>query len=1494
MAAETVRIEIPIETVDETAEGINSATQGLKKLEQAYKGAASSARQSQQTVSRFDRQAQKTERSLRGWAKEKYQVMLEAKERISPVLRTVGNGLRSFASRTWNVTMKAVDLVTTPVRGIIRLLSNPIFQVGTVLGVSVGLADTVNTYKDFESAMSQVRAISGATESQLEQLTTKAKEMGATTKFTAQESAEAFNYMAMAGWKTEDMLGGIEGILNLAAASGADLGTTSDIVTDALTAFKMEAGDAGHFADVLAAAASNANTDVNMMGETFKYAGAMAGTLGYSIEDVALMTGLMANSGIKASMSGTALNMIFTRLSTNAGNARDQLEDLGISFFDTHGNARDLSDVMEELRTATAGMNDEQKASVANTIAGTQSQKGLLAILNASEKDYKKLKESIEDADGAAAQMSDTMMDNLAGSITLFQSALDGVKISFGERLSPYIRGIADWLTDQMPALEAGLDEMMDWIDEKIAKIRTKFGEITKTDEWQNAGFFGKGKILWDQFITEPFAEWWNGTGKQKVSDIAGQIGEDIGMAFNVGIMALLGFDISDTADAGASVGASFAKGFSEGFDFDAIKSKLWDGIGNLFKSAGKLLPGGQSADLGSLLSLALLAKIGSPLLSVGKGAASVGKGLFGANEALGGASLAGMVMGSAGAGTGLLGFGANTAINLGAGNLAGGASLSAGALSTLGLGAVAGGVAGGASAISGLADWQHAIKSDDVEEHNAYTKSGAFKLGGVAAGAAAGAAIGSVVPVLGTAAGALLGAGIGGIGVWIAGNKTKKDYEAQVQAAKEAAAAAERLDEIHAKTGVDISKATFESKRLRDAIDNTAVSADQFAQMFKGEVAKNITERFGDMKLSAKEIQEMAQRMIIGKKAEQLEKFSKASEDTAQALGSVQEAANDLDKLNWKAGLGLKLTREEKEEYKAGVADMINSTSKYIENQHFEVQSALNLLGVRDQNGGIKSGLDKAYADIQAELDAAGNNLQAQVNLSLKDGKIDADEEKIIAGAQEKIAEISNRIAEAQSAAGFEAISFKFASGDLSAESFDSLLAEMQAQADTAATAYQEALTQAFAAHELGGLSDEQLEAAKKSYSNQMDSLQQAISDYPTEALAEAYGLKAEDIKSALEQGISGGIEWDSESIGEMLGLEGMADEAKAALATQMESLADAMPEGVKENLIASMQEQIPTFEEVMAEKGPISDEFYESYIAELQAGAESADFSGIGTSLSAGMESSLGDSGLYAGATAAMNTALAEALAGADYSGAGTAVGMGVGTAIQNTDMANINSAVDTLKANTDSKVNSAFGAGVSTRMPVNVTLDYNVLNPTKTFTVSGSGGTSGSATISVSAHAAGGYVSGGPQLSWLAEEGYGEFVIPTNPSRRSAALDLYEKAGQMLGVGEHSKDGFISAYNGADNNFSNRTYTNEACDYTETTEGNYATFTQAENGKVEVNLSVNPNFNIEAGSGKSEEDIVAIIRRHMKEMTDELGDSMGEILQDIFRNMPMETEA
>ena len=347
---------------------------------------------------------------------------------------------------------------------------------GATAGLTALGGAAIKVGSDFEAGMSQVQAISGASGEDLEKLKNKAKEMGATTKFSATESAEALNYMAMAGWKTEDMLGGLEGVMNLAAASGEDLATASDIVTDAMTALGMQASEAGHFSDVLAAAASNANTSVGGMGETFKYAGAMAGTLGYSVEDVALATGLMANAGIKGTMAGTSLNSIMTRLSTNTNGARDAIEELGVSFFNSDGSARSLTDVMLELREATADMTTEQKANFANTVAGMEAQKGLSAILNATEDDYNKLSVAIQNADGCALEMAKTMQDNLQGQITILQSGLEGLGISIYETFQDTAKDVVKEAQGMIQQLqdafnEGGLDGIVSAVGNVLAQI---------------------------------------------------------------------------------------------------------------------------------------------------------------------------------------------------------------------------------------------------------------------------------------------------------------------------------------------------------------------------------------------------------------------------------------------------------------------------------------------------------------------------------------------------------------------------------------------------------------------------------------------------------------------------------------------------------------------------------------------------------------------------------------------------------------------------------------------------------------------------------------------------------------------------------------------------------------------------------------------------------------------------------------------------------------
>lgn len=321
----------------------------------------------------------------------------------------------------------------------------------------VGTA-AVKTAADFDAGMSQVAAISGATGDDLEALRDKAREMGSKTKFSASEAASAMEYMAMAGWKTGDMLGGIEGIMNLAAASGEDLATTSDIVTDALTAFGLSAEDSGHFADILAAASSNANTNVSMMGETFKYCAPIAGALGFSAEDTAEAIGLMANAGIKSTQAGTALRTIMNNLTGEVKISGKALGDVTIATTNADGSMRDLSDILADCRTAFSGLSESEKAQAAETLVGKNAMSGFLALMNAAPENIDKLSNAIDNCDGTAESMAVTMQDNLAGQLTILKSQLEELAISFGEILMPAIRSIVSHIQGFIDKLN-GMDE---------------------------------------------------------------------------------------------------------------------------------------------------------------------------------------------------------------------------------------------------------------------------------------------------------------------------------------------------------------------------------------------------------------------------------------------------------------------------------------------------------------------------------------------------------------------------------------------------------------------------------------------------------------------------------------------------------------------------------------------------------------------------------------------------------------------------------------------------------------------------------------------------------------------------------------------------------------------------------------------------------------------------------------------------------------------------
>ena len=381
--------------------------------------------------------------------------IIETENNLRDLERQAGQS--AVALQKIAATGEKLKTVGSAIEGVGQKLMPVTAAVGGLGAVAVKVAS------DFDSAMSQVAAVSGATGKDLEALRDKAREMGSKTKFSASEAAEAMNYMAMAGWKTGDMLSGIEGIMNLAAASGEDLATTSDIVTDALTALGLSAEDSGHFADILAAASSNANTNVSMMGETFKYCAPVAGALGFSAEDTAEAIGLMANAGIKSSQAGTAMRSMMTNLTGEVKFVGDAFGELTIQTTNTDGSMRSLGDILADCRAAFAQMSESEKAANAEALVGKNAMSGFLAVMNAAPGDIEKLNSAINNCDGTAEKMAATMQDNLAGQLTILKSQLEELAISIGEILMPYIRQIVGWIQ--------GLVDWLNSLDEGTKKI---------------------------------------------------------------------------------------------------------------------------------------------------------------------------------------------------------------------------------------------------------------------------------------------------------------------------------------------------------------------------------------------------------------------------------------------------------------------------------------------------------------------------------------------------------------------------------------------------------------------------------------------------------------------------------------------------------------------------------------------------------------------------------------------------------------------------------------------------------------------------------------------------------------------------------------------------------------------------------------------------------------------------------------------------------------
>ena len=1128
--------------------------------------------------------------------------------------------------------------------------------------------------------------------------------------------------------------------------------------------------------------------------------------------------------------------------------------------------------------------------------------------------------------------------------------------------------------------MENALLTAMNWFDHFVDNAKAKIDEFTATDEWKNADLFGKIEIAWDELVAEPFSDWWNGSGKLKVAGVARDIGTGIGSAISAGILALMGVDVSSVIDEGSSIGRQFAEGFSEGMSGVDVSAALGTMVSGAFSSAGKLLPGGTAPDIGSLLSAAAIAKIAGPLMSFGSGAFKVGKGIYKSatggvlKKAIGSFSVADELAGVGNvSGSGLMGLAGKAGMALGSG-----ASTATG-LAAAGAGGIAGGIVGGAALISGgmdAFDAYNSYKEGNKDVAKAQGTSAGLKVGGVAAGAAAGAAIGSVVPVLGTAVGGLIGAGIGGLAGWFAGDKVKEDYE-------EAAAAAENLEQ---KSKYALEGAKFDSKELKEAFDDTNVSAEQFGAMMQEATSNKIRDAFGDIKLTMQEIEEAAKQIVFADQAEALNKFSAAAETADSSLATLQSSFQTMDKLNWKASLGMELDEGDMSEYISAVDAMIESSKQYLEDKHYEATAAIDLLIEPGNETDMTSGLNQMYSDLQTKIESLGGDLKAKVNVALEDGVITLDEQAEIANLQNQIADITNQISQAETEASFQSLKIKYSGASLDADSFASLVSEIQANVQDAASQYDEALQVSLTNLNLqlqnGAISqeqfDEQLQALTEGYQAKITDLSVRVESFELQSIADSFGSEldgilpelegtvAERLGTAMHNAMANGVDvenWDVSTASEWLDLDGLSAETQSAITEMMSQVAASMPDQMTSALEgsgANLSESVNN----MVKSGIENADFTEAGAAMNQKLGESltpTDMSESSAGLQDGLQSSLmasvenidlteagslmnqklgeamssvdmseSDAGLQeglqnsltaalegidlsesaqmintsivtalsstegidmSGFTASMQSSITSSIEGLDYSGVTTAVGSGISNAITAT-MGTIQGAIDTLYSNVGSAINTAFSAGFSTTTTVTITANYKLANPSAT--ISFSGGGTGTATVSgsISSHANGGFAYG-PELTWWGEDGP-EVIIPLGSKRRQRGLELWAQAGEMLGVGKHADGGIIGSGGGTSKNiWDNTERLIEPISEGDSGTSDVSTVIDSERNSdtKEVNLSVtvNPQFVISSTSQR-EDDILQIIKTHMKELADDLGGELADRLGEVFSNMPI----
>lgn len=916
-------------------------------------------------------------------------------------------------------------------------------------------------------------------------------------------------------------------------------------------------------------------------------------------------------------------------------------------------------------------------------------------------------------------------------------------------------------------------EKLSNWTADKLEKVIDKIQEITGTDVFKEADLGTKLKLLWDGVVADPLKEWWENGGQEKTAETAGKIGKWMGELLHKGIMGLLGItdlltdDTEKGQDAGMSVAQSFAKGFADGFDASVVTDKLVEAVNNVWGA----LPGWAKFLIGSYA----VGKVSGGVNSI----LTLGANLVGgAKSTIGTFGIANTLLPHlTSSGTGLAGILGKTGVALGA-------STTKGALLAGGAG-IAGGVAGVASVGKGVYDLYgsyKAYKAGDETEGKAKAVSGTSAL----SGAATGAAIGSLFGPLGT----LVGAGVGGVAGWWTGSKWANNIRKEAEAAK------------------------YETEEMKAAVKDTEMSAEELAMQLEIAAKNKLAERFGDIELSMEEINALAKQTVFGDQAKDMEKFASASEKAEQSLQAFQTAASDMERLNfdmnereWKIKMGLeeKLSEDEIEEVKARVQTFIESAEAAVSDQHYKFNAAVEVLlnpveGEENESyENLISGGNTMYAKIQEELDSLTEDLTAKYNLYLEDGVITLDEQGTLSRIQGKIAELMEKISNAETEAEFTIQKLKFTTGDLSAESFVQFQESLQQQLDTYVLEQEDALKVSISEINLEleeGLItqeeyDKKLEDLMGGYNSNIESMTAKVNRIQLEGISEAFDgvATAEEIQKAIDGVVSSGenpLEVTFDDINAHLGLkeDAFSEEDKAAFVGVMQEAIKSAATG--ENALKTTAEVDPTF--TMGENVDINGELQSYLSGQLEGDEEGTTITpsinvdpstqlaeGAGESMKSEVETQVSS---YLSGENSINTTANVYAAGQMYGAEGIPLSEEAAKG----------------RSTVKSSIDTAFTDPFSASANANITLNWKITNPTTTLSFSGGGGNGSTVSATVGGNAAGGIITGGPQLSWLDEEGMGEAVIPFNPSRRSRALQLYAETGRRLGILNHANGGII----------------------------------------------------------------------------------------------------